>query len=409
MDCFRNGYRPFGKLGASNRRLAVRDGVAPRDSVDRLGTFVRFIRIIRLLRRRRECRGVCRIADDGNNGRRPAVERIGIVLVFRLGRGRAVVNWGRTVLDRSGCNRLTLDNPRNRVAALRSLELRRVGRRASDGGDGGRPASELVGVFRCRFLRRRIAAVSRRRAVFDRAGGDRHALDDPRNRVAALRRLELRRVRRRARHRRNRRRPARELVAVFSCRFLRRRLADELGRLTILDRAGGDRRALDDPRHRVAALCLRELCRVGSVVCHRRDSRRPAVERVRIFSGLGLRRRLAAVCRCRAVFNRTGGDSRALDNPRNRVAALRSLELRRVRRFARHRRNRRRPAAERVAVFRRRFLRRRIAAVCRCRAVFNRTGGDSRALDNPRNRVAALRSLELRRVRRFARHRRDCW
>ena len=262
----------------------------------------------------------------------------------------------------------------NRPAlALRyGIEGRRIDCVAGHSRNGGRPSRERVGVFGGLGLCRRCAAISGRLTVLDRAGCDHHALDDPRNRVAALRLRELRRVGGIARNRPNRRRPASERVLIFRRRFLSRRRTGVCRRRTVLDRAGLNRRALDYPRNRVAALRRVELRRVGRVARHGGDSWRPAGECVGVFCRLGLGRRHAAVSGNAAVCNSRSGDSTsAIDiRPRNRVATFGGVELRRVGGCAGDGDDIA-PASECVVIFRSRFLHRRCAAVGRRRAVCN--------------------------------------
>ena len=265
-----------------------------------------------------EGRRIDGVAGHSRNGGRPASERVGVFCRLSFGRRLAAVSGRLTVLDRARCNRLTLDNPRDRVAAFRRVELRRVGRIARHGRNRRRPASELVSVFRRRFLGRRHAAINGRLTILDRAGRNRLTLDNPRDRVAALRLRELRSVGRVTRHGNNRRIPASECVAVFRRRFLRRCIAVVSGRLTILDRAGRNRLTLDNPRDRVAALRRIERRRVSRRAGDGHNSRRPASERVGIFSSLSLRRR--GVCRGGAVcYRRCANERVVVIEPRNRV------------------------------------------------------------------------------------------
>ena len=107
--------------------------------------------------------------------------------------------------------------------------------------------------------------------------------------------------------------------------------------------------------------------------------------------------------RCRAGGH-VGGGRTVVPDKRDRVGVRRRGELRRVGRFAGHRRQFGRPAAERVGVFRRRHLRR--VRVRRNRPVFHRGRVDDRAVVVlPRDRVAVFRRGERRRVRRGTRHR----
>ena len=117
-----------------------------------------------------------------------------------------------------------VNDPRDRVLVHGAVELRRVRRITGHGGDLRVPAGERIGVLSRRGLRRRLAVIARRRAVFDvlvllqlRA-----VLVQPGDRVAVLRSRERRFVRRFAGHRHNLGRPTRERVGVLCRRGLAR-------------------------------------------------------------------------------------------------------------------------------------------------------------------------------------------
>ncbi len=164
----------------------------------------------------------------------------------------------------------------------RRVERSGVGRVALDRCNRRSPAREGVGVFGRLGLRRRRAAVDRRRAVLDgRCGGGALAVDvRPRDRVAALHGRKLRRVGGRASHGDDGGRPARERVGVFGSRCLCRH-GPAVGRRGAVfgGRCGNGARAVDvRPRDRVAALHGRELRRVGGRASHGDDGGRPARE-----------------------------------------------------------------------------------------------------------------------------------
>ena len=120
--------------------------------------------------------------------------------------------------------RAVLVYERHRVLVHGAAELRRVRRITGHIGNGRRPAGERIGVLSRRGLRRRLAVIARRRAVFDvlvllqlRA-----VLVLPGDRVAVLRRRERSRVLGIAGHRHDIGRPLIERIGVLSRRVLRR-------------------------------------------------------------------------------------------------------------------------------------------------------------------------------------------
>ena len=152
------------------------------------------------------------------------------VEVGRRPRQHTAVLHDGAICERGYVNRLA-------TALRRRVELSRVGGRTGHGHDGRRPARKRVGIFGGFGLGWRRPAVDRRGAVLDgRCGNSTRAVDvRPRNRVAALRRVECRRVGGRAGYGRHDGRPPRECVGVFSSLRLRRRCATVNGRVELIE------------------------------------------------------------------------------------------------------------------------------------------------------------------------------
>ena len=202
--------------------------------------------------------------------------------------------------------------PGNPVFPELLVVCRRVGRVALDRRDSRAPACEGVGVLLRVRLRR--CGVGRHDAVGHSVCVDGRAVVVlPRHRVVAQGRIVCRRVGRVALDRHDSRRPAREGVVVLRRRSLGRvRVGrhDAVGHGVCVD----GRAILVEPCNRVGAQGRVVGCRVGRVALDRRNSRRPARERV----GVLRRRRLG---RRRAVV---GGRLELLDQPfrKNRRAIV---------------------------------------------------------------------------------------
>ena len=232
--------------------------------------------------RRGVSRGIGRVSGDGNDCRRPACERVGVLC--GRGLGRIGMSGYRAVCDRGGVDHGTIVVlPGDGVFVDRRGVSRGIGRVSGDGNDLRIPACEGVGILRGRGLGR--ISMSGYRSVCGRGGVDHGAIVVlPCDGVFIDRRGVSRGVGRVSSDSNDCRRPACEGVGILRSRGLGR--IGMSGYSTVLDRGRVDHGAIVVlPGDGVAPLGRGEVRCVSRIAGDRCDLGSPACEGVCVFSG----------------------------------------------------------------------------------------------------------------------------